>query len=418
MNKIFPISKHLIKSFIWRFAQILSKQGTLFLLAIFSAKFLKTEEFGKFSYYLSFILLLAFVSDFGFSTAISKFVAGYNKKSKNQINKIILCSIISILAISLIIISMILIAGIFFKINNIIFYLSPLILLISLTSVFDGIYRGLGKFKILFKIAIKSSAITLFPFIFLIIKFGIYGLAVGYIIFYLIMAFLSTFSYLKEYKKYGPLSLDKKLTKNLLHYSFHLGIASLSYFFFSRIAILLAGYFNYFGGVSLLELVYRFESMLILPFFIIAHIIGPNNASSRKTNKGFKFFKKWKYHAVLISLISGLIFYIGSYLAINLFFKEYLIENTNLILIIFSSIFIIKSYAVVIDQGMIIPSGYGDLMSYRYLSIAIFNIVLSLIFLRLIGFIGIVISILISHVVMVLWVQIKFYSINRRPKQI
>src|SRR3989344_190829 len=158
LNKTYHTHRETIHNFIWRSLQVFGKQGITFLIFILCAKMLSPYEFGIYNYVLTIIFFLIIFGDFGISTAASKYVAEYNVTDKNKLKAVLFNSGIIILGLTIIITILTLIIGpLYLKDKYIyVFYLLPLVFLAPMTSLYDGIYRGLKKFK---QLAIISTII-------------------------------------------------------------------------------------------------------------------------------------------------------------------------------------------------------------------------------------------------------------------
>src|SRR3989344_3026325 len=158
LKKTYTNHKETIDNFIWRSLQIFGKQGISFLIFILSAKLLIPYEFGIYNYVLAIIFFFIMFGDFGISTATSKYVAEYNVTDKEKLKSILFNSGVLILGLTIIITIITLIFGKLYLQDKYIYvlYLLPIIFLAPMTSLYDGIYRGLKKFK---QLAIISSII-------------------------------------------------------------------------------------------------------------------------------------------------------------------------------------------------------------------------------------------------------------------
>ena len=100
--KKFKKNKELSQSFIWRLIQVLGKQGTSAIMFFIATLFLTKEDMGIYNYVFSVLALLVIFSDFGISTATSKYVTEYNTVNKEKLNKVLFNSGLIIVLISII----------------------------------------------------------------------------------------------------------------------------------------------------------------------------------------------------------------------------------------------------------------------------------------------------------------------------
>src|SRR3989344_7857431 len=158
IKKAYQSHKETIHNFTWRSLQTFGKQGLIFVIFILAAKLLVPYDFGIYNYVLAIVFFLIMFGDFGISTATSKYVAEYNLTDKEKLKAVLFNSGIIILAITVLITVLTLIIGPFYLKDKYLYvlYLLPLVFLAPMTSLYDGIYRGLKKFK---QLAIISTII-------------------------------------------------------------------------------------------------------------------------------------------------------------------------------------------------------------------------------------------------------------------
>ncbi|RMD50753.1 MAG: hypothetical protein D6830_01970, partial [Ignavibacteria bacterium] len=149
-------AKRLLPDFIWRALQMASKQLVTFSILFITAKLTTPEKFGIYNYLIAYTFLFALIADFGISRAITKFTAEYKVKDETKINSILFNSGIILISITLLIIGIILVFGelIIGNHHDMIVYLIPVFIFLPLSSLYDGMYSGLSKFKKLSHISI------------------------------------------------------------------------------------------------------------------------------------------------------------------------------------------------------------------------------------------------------------------------
>ena len=157
IKKHYKKHKESIHNFFWRATQIVGKDGIVFLIFLISARLLTSYEFGIYNYVLAIIFFLIIFGDFGISTATSKYVAEYNATDKKKLKLVLFNSGIIILGLTILITILTLILGPWYLKEKYVYvlWLLPLIFLAPMTSLYDGIYRGLKKFKQLSKISLS-----------------------------------------------------------------------------------------------------------------------------------------------------------------------------------------------------------------------------------------------------------------------
>lgn len=410
-NKYFQ-HKETINNFIWRSIQIFGKQGITFLIFILCAKLLAPYEFGIYNYVLAIIFFLIMFGDFGISTATSKYVAEYNLKDKEKLKSVLFNSGIIIFGITIIITILTLLIGPLYLKEKYLYvlYLLPLVFLAPMTSLYDGIYSGLKKFK---QLAIISSIIGLISIVlvyFLINKYGLIGALISQNLFYLIL-FVGLGVGYRDFN----FKINKKVMHEIGKYSFIYGLAILGNYLFIRFGILILGHYNYIEEIATYELINRIFMILLLPFTLLGQVVAPNFSILSAKNE-FKKIKekslKYTWIFFIIGLLLGLIFYLTVPHLFKLFFSEYFTKDYfNQTFLLCLLIYVTNVWAATFDAGILIPTGYAHLMAKFYLILGTFGALSSIIFVNYLGFIGVILSFSISSFLMFFCLRI-IYLIN------
>jgi O-antigen/teichoic acid export membrane protein len=352
--------------------------------------------------------------DFGISTATSKYVAEYNITDKNKLRAVLFNSGLLIFALTFIITILTLVIGPWYLKDKYIYvlYLLPLIFIAPMTSLYDGIYRGLKKFKQLAIISVIIGFVSIFFVYFLIKSYGLVGALVSQNIFYLILLLGLGFGH-RDFN----FKLNNEIVKEIGKYSFTYGLAVLGYYLFSRVDILILGHYGYIKEIAVYEIINRIFMILLLPFSIVGQIVGPN-FTEFFTKKEYKkiYFKLKKY--ISVSIITGTTFGLVTYFilpsVVKLFFFNY---YNDLFFLIFTPCVIIYSlqvYTTYINSGIIVSTGHARLMTYLNLWLGLLNLILALILLKFVGFIGVIYATMISLVVGVIVLHTQyFYKIKK-----
>ncbi len=99
----FKKNKEFSKFFVWRLVQVLGKQGTSAVMFFIATFFLAKEDMGIYNYVFSALSLLVIFSDFGISTATSKYITQYNTVDKEKVNRVLFNSGLIIFGISILV---------------------------------------------------------------------------------------------------------------------------------------------------------------------------------------------------------------------------------------------------------------------------------------------------------------------------
>lgn len=412
MNIINKFKKHketLGNSF-WRALQVFSKQGIVFIIFLISAQILSPYEFGIYNYVIAFVTLLAMIGDFGISTATSKFTAEFNVIDKEKIKLILFNSVILILGISgiILLVTILFGPGYFNENYKYALYTLPLIILIPIVSLYDGIYRGLKKFK---KISIISFVIGI---IFLslaypvINKFKLEGALIIQVAFYFVLMIVLISDY-REFK----IKLSRDIINKIGNYSLIYGLAVLGYQLFAKIDVLILGRYGYIEQIATYEFINKFLLILLVPFSIIGQVVAPNFTRDFAKEKYNLIYKKLINYSIFFGLLSffiGLLVYLFFPFFVKIIFIKYYNNFFGEIFVCSLIIFIINASTAAIDSGIVVSTGFAFIMTKYYLILGIINILLSLMLLNIFGYIGVILSTVFSSLVMVLCVRIIYFK--------
>jgi len=387
--------KETIHNFIWRALQIFGKQGITFLIFILCAKLLTPYDFGVYNYILAVVFFLIIFGDFGISTATSKYVAEYNIIDKNKLRLIPFNSLLIIVSLGVVVSLLVILFGEIYLKDKYIFvlYVLPMLFLAPISSLYDGIYRGLKRFK---ELAIISVSVGLFAIgfvYFLVSQYGLIGALISQSLFYLLLVLVLII-------RYGLITtkIDKKLMKTIIKYSTVIGFTAIAYYFYTKADIIILGHFNYINEIGYYEIVNKIFEIIKLPTLILATVLAPAITKYYAEKKYYivkKKFLKHLYYSSAFGVILGILLYIIIPPLIELFFNEYFIPETILIFKLLLLILPIRIVATIISQSHAIATGNAHFSLWTMIPAGILNIVLDFVFIYYFGFIGVVYSTLI-----------------------
>ncbi len=396
---ILKYSKHkeLINNLIWRLIQIFGKEGVSFLIFIICAKMLNPYEFGIYNYIMAIVFFLIMFGDFGISTATSRYVAEYNTIDKEKLKLVLFNSGFIIAALTLALLLTTLTIGKYYLGDKYVYvlYIIPLVFLAPITSLYDGIYRGLKKFKYLSRIFLIIGAFSLSFVYTLIAKYGLIGALIAQNLYYLLLFFALAAGY-KDFK----FAIDKNLMKKIAHYSFLVGLANIGYFLYTRIDIVILGQFGFIEEIGYYEIIQKIFKFSLMPFSIAGAVVAPDNIRLFMLKKMDQIQKRINF-SFFLSLIAGIIISLLLYFLIPIFIKNFLgnYYTSDFLSIFYIFLFTIPLATIeaLLATGFITALGYVRILTYTILIGGIINIILDLVFLHLFGYIGIVISTVIVH---------------------
>lgn len=322
-----------------------------FLIQVFAAKVLSIEDFGKFTYALNVIQVVALFFTFGFHVSSLKYCRNYLE----QKNYSLMCGFINLAMVApliLCIFSLIFytISTFFISFNEIIHDTSYYIIIISYFFASSQILQFILKadFKLITSQIYEQLCV---PFILLLLMYllsllniegyslyiNLYGvLYIGLVILLLslvIKKIYSKFLVAKEKKVYS--------IKLWIKSSVGIGIGLFLSLLVSRLDILLLGFYGNTSEIGGYSLALRFSALIIIPGTSIAHILGPHiiNVAIDRQRVG-KFFFLSSATTILINISCLLIFY---------FIKDFIFEFMGKDYISYSTLFVILSIGQVFN---------------------------------------------------------------------
>jgi O-antigen/teichoic acid export membrane protein len=387
--------KKTIQNFAWRSLQISCKQGITFLIFILCAKLLNPYDFGIYNYILAIIFFLIMFGDFGISTATSKYVAEYNTTDKNKLKSILFNSLIILIALGFIVTLLTLLFGEHFLKEKYIFvlYALPLIFLAPISSLYDGIFRGLKRFK---ELAIISLSVGFFSIVFvyfLVKNFGLIGALVSQNLFYFILVLTLFFIYKNLYFQF-----DKKIMKEIFSYSIVIGLGGIFFFLYTRMDLLILGHFNYIKEIGYYEIVNKIYQILILPTLIIGTVVAPQITQHYSQKKYLiirKKFLNYSFFSFISGISIGIVLYFLIPPIIKIFLKDYFTKETIYIFNLLLLTLPIKMIGALNSPSHIVGTGSAKYSLFSLIIFGLINVVLDFVFILKYGFIGVVYSTLI-----------------------
>jgi O-antigen/teichoic acid export membrane protein len=391
-KRIYLKHKEIIINFVWRSLQIFGKQGITFLIFLLCAKLLNPYDFGIYNYILAILFFLIMFGDFGISTATSKYVTEYNITDKEKLKMIIFNSGIIILVLTLVVsLITIFIAPWYLKDKYIYaLYLLPLIFLAPMTSLYDGVYRGLKKFKNLAIISLIVGVLSLGFIYFLIKDYGLMGALISQNLFYLLLFLALAFGH-----KGSTFKINKNIMLVIGKYALLVGLANLGYFFYTKIDLVILGKFNYIIETGYYGLISTFFGLSLMFFSILGNVIAPDNIQLKINNNIQKIKKRIKFFIIVIPIIGiviSLVLYFVIPIIIKIFLPSY--DNASFYSIFYIFLFVIPLAVLetVLASGFITPLGHINILTKTILFGGFLNVLFDFIFLHYFGFIGIIIA--------------------------
>ena len=407
-------NKELSYSFGWRLTQILMKQGSSALMFFIATYFLTKGEMGIYNYMSSVLFLMIVFADFGISTATSKYIAQYNTISKEKVNKVLFNSGLVIFFVSMLVILLVAIFAqrIFPKYYIYLYYALPFIFIYPLSSLLDGIYRGLRRFKILAIVSICTGILgVLFSYI-LVTTYGLIGAVVTQVVFFS----LYTVILLVLHKGY-EFKYDFKVIKEIVSYSVYFGIATLGYFLFSRVNILILGSYNLLEEIAVYELLNKIFIIFLIPFTVLGQVLAPNVVemfSLKKYENVRKLFRKSLVYLLTIGILFIPVAMFITKVGIDVLFPLY---SNDILMSLLLPVALTSAKAIpvlVINMGLITSTGHAKYMAIENVIVGVLNVLLNIFVIQIYGYIGVVWVTFILQSISLIVLYIVYYKRLRK----
>jgi O-antigen/teichoic acid export membrane protein len=384
-------NKEFSQSFLWRTVQVFGKQGASFALFLTATFFLSKEDMGIYNYVFSALSLLVIFADFGISTATSKFVAEYNTVNKEKLSRVLFNSTLIVGIVAMIVTILVLIFGNrwFGDFNEYMVIILPLVFLSPFTSLLDGIFRGLKRFKELAFVSLVTGAISIGAIFLLIFKYQLVGALwaqnILFGVYFLVLIF--------RYRANVHFKLDGKIMKDIVRYSLVFGAATLGYYLFSRVNILILGSYNFLEEIATYELLNKIYLIFLMPFTIIGQVLSPSVTELfvlKKYDQVRSIFKKILVYFFGICLLFVPTTIIVIKLGIGLFLPEYDTSMLVALLLPVSITYSQMAFSAPISTGMVVATGHASIMTILNIITGAINVVLNIFVIQYFGYIGVI----------------------------
>ena len=407
-------NKRLLEDFLWRAAQLVGKQGVTFLIFLMAATLLTPYEFGMYNYLLALVFLLVIFADFGISTAASTYAAGYNATDPRKLSRLLFNSVLVILSASGIVFAVIALTGRFYLGERYVYlmHLSPALVLIPLTSLYDGMYRGLRRFR---QLSVITMAVGVFsmPIVYVFVRmWGLVGALHAQNVFYLVLAAALMIGHGRFEAKF-----DFRILWTVARYAVFIGVANVSFFLYTKMDVIILQHFNYVVEIGYYEMAMRIFNILMLPCLVLGQILAPGITAMFAKGE-FRDIRRqarrWGGLLLVYSAVLSVAGYWGVRFALKAFLPQYCTEAMLQTLFLLAFLLPFKNWGTVLTQAFVVPGGYARSLSVITLLGGVLNIASDLILILRMGYIGVIWSTLIVHPVCILLVNISFAVLVRQ----
>ena len=390
-----------------------------FILTIFLTRMLTSEEFGLYSFIISFASFLVIFGDLGLCGAVYFKVPKLIGANKELEAKKWIVSALSILKISSIVIACILclcsgfLASFVFRkpIQNAIIFSAILMIVLLLNAFLENIFVAFKDVPSISKRYTARECIRFFAIIaFVLLGFGAFGAVVGYILAFaagtiLLYQLAKTKGYFAEVKSKIP--IKKMLSYSIWFIFFNFMVSILSYTDILMISALLpirfVGYYRI--ALSLVA--------AVMAVFPIAAISAPFLASSKSEEVLGKRLKTIIGYSALLTASISIILAILSPLIIGLIFPKEYQTYAAPVLSVLAFIIPGKYIFTLLSQRLIIKEQFKVYLALITIA-AILNLVLNYNFIKIFGIVGAAAASVFS----IFFASLLSYIVNKKSKQL
>jgi len=389
IKTFFNTHRETILNVFWRGLQLTVKDGVSFVIFILAAKFLNPYEFGVYNYILAVIFFLILFGDFGISVATSKYVAEYYITDPEKLKYVLFNSGVIILVLTITVTAGTLLLGPRFLQDKYLYllYITPMIFLAPMTSLYDGIYRGLKKFRQLALLSTGVSVISLGFIYFVIRQYGLTGALLSQNLFYIFLFMTLAIGY-----RDISFKMNLEILKSIGFYALIIGIIHVSAFLYTRVDILVLGSFGLIVEIGYYEIVNKVLMLMQLPFLVYAQVQAPDMVALYCREGSPVILRKlasYIKYATVISLLLAVLLGLAIPWVLRLFLTEYYRPNVIRILYIFLFLFVFQNVANLVGNTFIISTGHARINMINIIVFGILNLLLDILLVRYCGYMGI-----------------------------
>jgi O-antigen/teichoic acid export membrane protein len=389
IKTLFKNHAETILNVFWRGLQLAVKDGVSFIIFVLAAKLLHPYEFGVYNYVLAVIFFLILFGDFGISVAASKYVAEYQATDPEKLKYVLFNSGLVILALTILVTAGTLLLGPHFLQDRYLYllYTLPLIFLAPMTSLYDGIYRGLKKFRQLALLSTGVSVLSLGFIYFLIRQYGLTGAILSQNLYYLFLFLTLAFGYRDFIFK-----LNREILKSIGGYALTIGIIHVSAFLYTRVDILILGSFDLIVEIGYYEIVNKVLMLLQLPFLVYAQVQAPNMVAAyfrEGSSVILKTLNGYIKYATAVSLLLAVLTVMVIPWVLRSYLAAYDLPGVIWILDIFLFLFIFQNVSNLVGNTFIISTGHARINMINIIVFGILNLFLDILLVRHFGYMGI-----------------------------
>ncbi len=408
--KLYHNHQETFHNYAWRTLQICARDGIGLLIFIVAAKQLQPLVFGTYNYLIAFMSLFVVFANFGVSAAASKFVAEFGVGDSAKEHLVAFNAALLVMGLGLVVMVLVIISSRFMKIDFVLLLvLLPMIFLVPLAALLDGIYQGRKRFKSLALISLLTGLVSL-GIVWLLIRWlGLAGALLAHNIYYLLLLAGLIAGYRKMFRQ-----VDFALMRRIGGYAAVIGLSSLGHFLYTKADLLVLGHFGYLREVGHYEIINKVMTLVVIPVTILATVMAPNSAR-RMARRDYSAIRRKLLRETPIILLLGVVAAALLYLllprAMEIFLPNYdlaLMKQLLSVLVFVLPLIFVSTYT---NTGHIVPTGAARTTMGYLMVCGGANVVLDFILISAFGFIGVAYATLITKTAFVAFRNLAFYRL-------
>lgn len=406
--------RRIFKNTLWITAANIIGKGLAFLLTIYIARYLGDSLYGKFSFALSLVGILAVIADFGLGNFAIREIARSNEQTKKYLDNIIVIKILlGIITFASILMSLILLDK--DDLTKQLTYLAGLYIIINtFEQFFYTVFRAWEKIK--FE-AICHITYNVFLFIlgiiFIKLNFSAHSLMTAYVLATCLSFFLSI-TFIRKYFIKFKVEFDFLFWKKILKESWPFALSSIFTIIYFRIDTIILSEMCTDQEVGWYTAAYNLVFALMLIPSVLDIIFYPILSKCFKDKKEFKYTcKKLFAYALILALTFGSIFFLARGPLINILYNYKYLQAVPIFgILIWSFIFtLINRFPFII-----ISANMQILITKQIAFGMILNILLNILLIPRFGTIGAAWATVIAEIACLL--LLAYYALIKYRKRI
>jgi O-antigen/teichoic acid export membrane protein len=264
-----------------------------------------------------------------------------------------------------------------------------------MTELYDGIYRGLRRFRPPAIIACIVGALSIGIVYGLTRGYGLMGALLAQDVFYALLLIALAAGYRGFEGR-----IDRRLAAELVRYAVLVGVANVGYYLYTRADIIILKHFGYVVEIGYYEIINRLFNVFIVPSVILAQVLAPRITALAARDDFAEIRRRLaRYAGVVLAIFAA-----GAMVSYPIFtyaIKRFLPEYAEPLM--FQSLFLLmflvpaKSWGAFLSQGFAVPAGQAHVLTITTLAGGLLNVMFDIVFIHYLGYIGAIWSTLVIH---------------------